>query len=145
MKESKPMSHKHLGWEQLTDHTITALSRDRKGIIFLLWGSSTQGQQKDQYSVEIYFFVLVILSTRFACVQLYMLDTHCFNRPHASHLNSKNRDFLLLEQWNPSPTAFPKRDDHTRKEPPDMKTSADNFRTIGLGRVVSHFEQTLRG
>ncbi len=32
-------SHQHRGWEQFTDAAIAALSQQRQGIVFLLWGS----------------------------------------------------------------------------------------------------------
>ena len=32
-------SHQHHGWETFTDAAISALSKKRKGIVFLLWGS----------------------------------------------------------------------------------------------------------
>ena len=32
-------SHQHHGWEQFTDAAISALSAQRSGIVFLLWGS----------------------------------------------------------------------------------------------------------
>lgn len=34
-----PGSHKNFGWEKFTDCVIRALSRNRSGIVFILWGS----------------------------------------------------------------------------------------------------------
>lgn len=34
----KPASHHYLGWEEFTDATISKLSTEREGLVFLLWG-----------------------------------------------------------------------------------------------------------
>lgn len=34
-----PNSHKDFGWEKFTDEVIHIISRDRQGIVFLLWGA----------------------------------------------------------------------------------------------------------
>lgn len=39
-------SHQNRGWETFTDHVIAELSKQRKGIVFLLWGK--YAQQKEQ-------------------------------------------------------------------------------------------------
>ncbi|XP_060578491.1 uracil-DNA glycosylase-like [Ruditapes philippinarum] len=43
-------SHKDQGWERLTDATISYLNKNRKGIVFMLWGSYAQkkGAQIDK-------------------------------------------------------------------------------------------------
>jgi uracil-DNA glycosylase len=38
----QPLSHKGFGWEQFTDAVIAAINRDKKGVVFLLWGSHAQ-------------------------------------------------------------------------------------------------------
>lgn len=38
-------SHRGHGWEQFTDAAISALSRERKGLVFLLWGSHAQAKE----------------------------------------------------------------------------------------------------
>ncbi|MBC7498084.1 uracil-DNA glycosylase [Candidatus Gracilibacteria bacterium] len=40
VREGEPASHQHMGWEELTDTIITALSRERVGIVFILWGNA---------------------------------------------------------------------------------------------------------
>jgi uracil-DNA glycosylase len=35
-------SHQGKGWEQFTDAAVAALSRDREGLVFLLWGNSAR-------------------------------------------------------------------------------------------------------
>jgi len=35
----RPASHQNFGWQTLTDAAIRALSQQREGIVFLLWGS----------------------------------------------------------------------------------------------------------
>eukprot|EP00798_Chlamydomonas_sp_ICE-L_P015688 gene15688-21795_t len=39
-------SHSKKGWEQLTDAAIGALSRNRSGVVFLLWGRYAQDKSK---------------------------------------------------------------------------------------------------
>ena len=38
----QPLSHKGFGWETFTDAVVSALNRDAKGVVFLLWGSHAQ-------------------------------------------------------------------------------------------------------
>lgn len=38
-------SHQKKGWEQLTDTIISTLSREREGLVFLLWGNFAQAKQ----------------------------------------------------------------------------------------------------
>ena len=42
VEDGKPGSHQGRGWEGLTDHVIETLSREREGLVFLLWGSYAQ-------------------------------------------------------------------------------------------------------
>lgn len=39
-------SHQGKGWEGFTDHVIDTLSREREGLVFLLWGSYAQAKGK---------------------------------------------------------------------------------------------------
>jgi uracil-DNA glycosylase len=39
VRESAAGSHQGKGWERFTDAAVQALSREREGIVFLLWGS----------------------------------------------------------------------------------------------------------
>ena len=39
VEEGKPDSHKGLGWEQFTDAVIQKINAEKKGVVFLLWGS----------------------------------------------------------------------------------------------------------
>jgi len=39
VRAGQAASHQHKGWEQFTDAAVSALSRERDGIVFLLWGS----------------------------------------------------------------------------------------------------------
>jgi len=41
----KPNSHHHLGWNQFTNTTINILSREKHGVVFLLWGKFAQEKQ----------------------------------------------------------------------------------------------------
>ncbi len=42
VEANQPASHQKKGWEQFTDATITALSNNRNGLVFLLWGNFAQ-------------------------------------------------------------------------------------------------------
>eukprot|EP00930_Biecheleria_cincta_P082897 TRINITY_DN72539_c0_g1_i1.p1 TRINITY_DN72539_c0_g1~~TRINITY_DN72539_c0_g1_i1.p1 ORF type:complete len:327 (-),score=68.02 TRINITY_DN72539_c0_g1_i1:116-979(-) len=44
--EGLPLSHKTLGWERFTDAAIRAVSKQRKDVIFLLWGKEAQAKAK---------------------------------------------------------------------------------------------------
>ena len=37
-------SHRGRGWERFTDHVVDVLSREREGLVFLLWGSYAQNK-----------------------------------------------------------------------------------------------------
>ncbi|MEM6396306.1 MAG: uracil-DNA glycosylase [Bacteroidota bacterium] len=37
--KNKPLSHAKSGWQNFTDATIRAISREREGVVFMLWGS----------------------------------------------------------------------------------------------------------
>lgn len=42
VEANKPASHQKRGWESFTDASIEALSKNKKGIVFLLWGNFAQ-------------------------------------------------------------------------------------------------------
>jgi uracil-DNA glycosylase len=46
VRSSEPASHQKKGWEEITDGTIRALSRERQGVVFLLWGKFAQEKSK---------------------------------------------------------------------------------------------------
>lgn len=39
-------SHQNKGWEQFTDTVISTISKEKEGVIFLLWGKFAQNKQK---------------------------------------------------------------------------------------------------
>ncbi len=39
------LSHRGKGWERFTDRTITELSQQRDGLVFLLWGQNAQARE----------------------------------------------------------------------------------------------------
>jgi len=43
--ESKPHSHKNIGWETFTDSIIKKLSYECENIVFILWGSPSQKKE----------------------------------------------------------------------------------------------------
>ncbi len=45
VREHQAGSHQRQGWEQFTDAVIATLSRERTGLVFLLWGSYAQGKR----------------------------------------------------------------------------------------------------
>ena len=42
VREGKPDSHSKLGWELFTDNVLKEIAHNKKGIVFLLWGSKAQ-------------------------------------------------------------------------------------------------------
>lgn len=42
VEANKPASHQKKGWETFTDASISALSKNREGLIFMLWGNFAQ-------------------------------------------------------------------------------------------------------
>jgi uracil-DNA glycosylase len=45
VEHQKAGSHKSLGWQQFTDAAITALSEQKKGLVFLLWGNYARSKK----------------------------------------------------------------------------------------------------
>ena len=39
VEQNMPSSHRNIGWQEFTDATIHALSTQRNGLVFLLWGN----------------------------------------------------------------------------------------------------------
>lgn len=46
VREHEAGSHQRQGWEQFTDAVISLLSRERNGLVFILWGSYAQSKQQ---------------------------------------------------------------------------------------------------
>jgi len=46
VREHEAGSHQRQGWEQFTDAVISILSRERNGLVFILWGNYAQSKQK---------------------------------------------------------------------------------------------------
>lgn len=44
VRAHEPGSHRGKGWERFTDAVIAALSKERSGLVFLLWGSHAQAK-----------------------------------------------------------------------------------------------------
>ncbi len=42
VRSNQPGSHQKMGWEQFTDQAIRALSEQREGLVFMLWGRHAQ-------------------------------------------------------------------------------------------------------
>lgn len=42
VEAGKPQSHANIGWEKFTDKVIQILNEQKKGLIFILWGSPAQ-------------------------------------------------------------------------------------------------------
>src|SRR5690625_159806 len=45
VEESKPGSHRKIGWEKFTDQVIQKLSDYRTGIVFMLWGNHARSKK----------------------------------------------------------------------------------------------------
>ncbi len=46
VEESKPSSHKNIGWEQFTDNIIKILNEKDQSIVFILWGNYAKEKEK---------------------------------------------------------------------------------------------------
>lgn len=46
VEEGKPLSHKDLGWQTLTDRIFTVLDKRNDPIVFILWGKEAQEKQR---------------------------------------------------------------------------------------------------
>lgn len=44
VEAKKANSHKDIGWQKFTDATITAISEQTSGVVFMLWGKFAQGK-----------------------------------------------------------------------------------------------------
>lgn len=44
VRANEPGSHQKMGWEQFTDQAIRALSEQREGLVFMLWGRHAQAK-----------------------------------------------------------------------------------------------------
>jgi len=44
VRESSPGSHQQQGWETFTDEVIKIISRDKKNVVFILWGKFAQSK-----------------------------------------------------------------------------------------------------
>jgi len=44
VRSNQPGSHQKMGWEQFTDQAIRALSEQREGLVFMLWGRHAQAK-----------------------------------------------------------------------------------------------------
>lgn len=42
VEQGKPQSHAKKGWEQFTDRVISIINHEKRGVVFLLWGSPAQ-------------------------------------------------------------------------------------------------------
>ena len=49
VESGKPNSHKNHGWEEFTESVISNISRKKKNIVFLLWGSYAQKKEEFIY------------------------------------------------------------------------------------------------
>ena len=45
VEKGKPLSHKELGWETLTDNFIKGLNQNKKDLVFILWGSHARSKK----------------------------------------------------------------------------------------------------
>ena len=46
VKEGQAGSHKHIGWQNLTDKIISKLSCEKSSLVFLLWGKYAQTKER---------------------------------------------------------------------------------------------------
>ena len=46
VREAQANSHKDKGWEAVTDAAVRTVSKERTGVVFLLWGAKAQAKEK---------------------------------------------------------------------------------------------------
>ena len=46
VRENKPGSHQKIGWEYFTDEIIKIITKERKNIVFMLWGNYAKKKRK---------------------------------------------------------------------------------------------------
>ena len=46
VEHNKPNSHQHIGWQKFTDNVISYISKNKKGIIFIIWGNHAKNKVK---------------------------------------------------------------------------------------------------
>lgn len=46
VKAKQPLSHQNLGWEIFTDAVIEALNKQKRGLVFLLWGRNAYAKEE---------------------------------------------------------------------------------------------------
>ena len=46
VREAQANSHREKGWERFTDATIEAISKNKEGVVFILWGRPAQAKEK---------------------------------------------------------------------------------------------------
>lgn len=46
VEKDRPLSHKDLGWEKITDYLIKYISNNKKGVVFILWGNYAKEKAK---------------------------------------------------------------------------------------------------
>lgn len=46
VREGNPQSHKNKGWEQFTRYIIEKISKEKEGVVFMLWGGKAQTKEK---------------------------------------------------------------------------------------------------
>ena len=42
VEKDKPLSHKDLGWQEITDYLIKYISDNKENVVFILWGNESQ-------------------------------------------------------------------------------------------------------
>jgi uracil-DNA glycosylase len=46
VRENQANSHKDMGWEEFTDSVIQAISDEKSGVVFILWGKNAEAKAK---------------------------------------------------------------------------------------------------
>ena len=46
VEKDKPLSHKDLGWQEITDYIIKYISDNKENVVFILWGKESQEKEK---------------------------------------------------------------------------------------------------
>uniref|UniRef100_A0AAF5PPK7 Uracil-DNA glycosylase n=1 Tax=Wuchereria bancrofti TaxID=6293 RepID=A0AAF5PPK7_WUCBA len=73
----RPNSHNHIGWQKFTDEVIRIISRECKGIVFLLWGGFAH---KKEYIIDKKKHIIIKTAHPSPLSARMFLGCKCFSR-----------------------------------------------------------------
>lgn len=90
VRESQPMSHTGMGWEQFTDVVLSEINQKSTPVVFILWGKHAQSKKK-----------LIDQSKHFVIESAHPSPLSARRGFFGSHPFSKTNTFLILKGLTP--------------------------------------------